>query len=95
MADGFGKSHNISSGSSRTDVVLVFVDIVLPVTASVDIRNIVGTNVNRFLIDLSRLPDIPFIQVVTLIKFLQAIQFIILNLFLSAKIGSTSLGSII
>ena len=92
MADGFSESHNISSGSSRTDVVLLFVDIVLPVTASVDI---VGTNINRFLIDLSRLPDIPFIQVGTLIKFLQAIQFIILNLFFSAKIGSTSLGFII
>jgi len=95
MVDRFSESHNISLGSSRTDVVLVFVDIVLPVAASVNIRNIVGTNANRFLIDLSRLPDIYFIQVATLIKVLQAIQFIILNLSLSVKIGSTSLGSII
>jgi len=53
-ADNFSEFYNVSLNSSRTDVVLVFVDVVLLVAASVDIRDIVYAGADRSLINLSR-----------------------------------------
>ena len=40
--NGLSESHGVSSGGDGTDVVLVFVDVVLPVAAGVDVRDVVG-----------------------------------------------------
>jgi len=53
-ADKFSEFHSVSLNSSGTDVVLVFVDVVLLVATSVDIRDIVDTGADGFLMDLSR-----------------------------------------
>ena len=48
-ANGFSKFYDVLS-DSRTDVVLVFIDVILLVAISVDVRNIVGAGTNKFLI---------------------------------------------
>jgi len=54
IADRFSKSHSVSLGSSETDFVLVFVDIVLLVATGINIRDIIGVGANGSLMDLSR-----------------------------------------
>ena len=65
IADGFSESHSISSDSSKTDVVLVFVDVVSLVVVGVNVRNVIDAGADRSLIDLSRYLDTPFIWVAT------------------------------
>jgi len=72
IADGFSESYSISSDSSGTDVVLVFVDVVLSVVVGVNVRDVIDAGTDRSLIDLSRYLDIPFIWVATWIILLQA-----------------------
>ena len=46
IADRFSEFHDISLGSSGTDIVLVFIDVVLLVAASVDVRDVVSAGAN-------------------------------------------------
>ena len=46
IADRFSEFHDISLGSSETDIVLVFIDVVLLVAASVDVRDVVSAGAN-------------------------------------------------
>ena len=52
--NGLSESHGVSSGGDGTDVVLVFVDVVLPVAAGVDVRDVVDAGADGSLIDPSR-----------------------------------------
>ena len=52
IADGFSESYSISSDSSGTDVVLVFVDVVLSVVVGVNVRDVIDAGADRSLIDL-------------------------------------------
>ena len=70
--DIFSESHGILSGSSGTDVVLVFINVILPVAASFDIRDVVDAGTDGSLIDLSRQLNASFIWVATWINLLQA-----------------------
>ena len=46
ITDRFSKFHSVSLGSSKTDFVLVFVNIVLPVATGINIRDIIGIGTN-------------------------------------------------
>jgi len=61
IADRFSESHSISLGGSKTDFVLVFVDIVLLVATDVNIRDIIDVGADRSLMDLSRYLNASFI----------------------------------
>jgi len=53
VADEFSESYSVLLGGSRTDIVLVFVDVVLSVAVGINIRNVIGAGADRSLIDLS------------------------------------------
>jgi len=90
----FSESHDILLDGSETDVMLVFIDIILSVAASVNIRDVIGADTDGFLIDPSKQLNASFIWMAIWIHLLQTTQFIPSNLSLLAKIGSVSLGPI-
>ena len=85
VVDRFSKSHSVSLGSSRIEVVLNWVDIVLTVVVWGNIEEV--TTTTRFFIVLSKYLQMSLIYMVMQINLLQIIKIGLPNLFLLVKIS--------
>jgi len=52
--DEFGKFYSFSLDSNKTSFVLVCINVVLLVVIDMNVRNVIGTNANKSLMNLSR-----------------------------------------